>query len=128
VIASGASVDVVGSSFAAKHGGGGARGGAGGPGGPGGVGQSQSCAQTNCWNPPPCGTTSTPMFSSPGGRGGDGAAGPAGGSGAGGPSYGIVKLGTAGLTIDAASTISFDEGGAGGPGAADGAAQPIATF
>jgi len=128
VIASGASVDVVGSSFAAKHGGGGARGGAGGPGGPGGVGQAQSCAQTNCWNPPPCGTTSTPMFSSPGGRGGDGAAGPAGGSGAGGPSYGIVKLGTAGLTIDAASTISFDEGGAGGPGAADGAAQPIATF
>jgi hypothetical protein len=63
-----------------------------------------------------------------GGKGGDGANGPAGGGGAGGPSFGILKIGTVALTMDASTTVSFGSGGQPGAGSMAGAAAAITSL
>jgi hypothetical protein len=127
-VISGASVNLVASALIADNGGDGAVGGPGGPGGTGAPGQSATCTDYNC-PASSCSVfeTSTQLTSAPGGTGGVGATGASGGSGAGGPSFGLVKLGTAAVTMDASTQINIGLGGKGAPGATDGPAILVFT-
>jgi hypothetical protein len=124
-VGSTALVNVVGSSLTSANGGRGAVAGVGGGGSSGGPGYTNSASCSNCGTN--CATAYYAVTST-GGPGGFGPPGANGGSGAGGPSYAIVEVGAAALTMDAATVLAFGAGGTAIAGASSGASGSIAAL
>jgi hypothetical protein len=129
-IASGAAVSVFGSVLTAGDGGDGAAGGLGGPGGIGSLGQGVTFQSDEgfCGSAPSCTEFTSSQTAPAGGKGGDGGKGANGGNGAGGPSYGVVRLGSAVANLSADTTVTFGAAGVGAPGAPNGAADGVVTL
>jgi hypothetical protein len=123
-------VSVFGSVLTAGDGGDGAAGGVGGPGGIGSLGQSVTFQSDDgfCGSAPSCTDFTFSQTAPAGGKGGDGGKGANGGNGAGGPSYGVVRLGSAVVNLSADTTVTFGAAGVGAPGAPNGAAGAVVTL
>jgi hypothetical protein len=123
VVASGATVNVIGSTLSAGNGGNGTGGGIGAAGSAGTEGYAQSssdCTQGCEGTGPNCPVLTGTVSAVMGGKGGNGGKGGDGGGGAGGPSAAVVKVGTAVVVIDSQTTLTYGSGGLGGSGAPDG--------
>lgn len=129
-VATGVTVSVFQSELVSGNGGKGAPAGLGGAGAQGTVGLSSSatCDTGSCGAAPACGDVTTTVVAPAGGKGGTGGQGANGTPGAGGPSYAVVRVGTAVVNLSADTSLTFGSAGVGAPGAPDGAAGELLTL